>query len=347
MNKSIFLFLIVITIFIGGIGFFISKNSQIKPVTKPSKTITIGLSWDTLREERWQKDLDLFMKYAKEKGASVVVKSANSDPQLQISQAENLISQGVDVLVIVPYDSKSAAQIVDKAHQAKIKTLSYDRLIRDSDVDYYVSFDNEKVGEMEATGVLDQITKGNIAYVGGAPTDNNSKLLRQGAMKILEPKITKGDIKLIFDQFTLDWKPEEAYKNIKQLLDSGKKIDGVIAANDGTAFGVIRALQEKGLAGKVPVSGQDAELAACQRVVQGTQIVTVYKPIPEIAKKAVDMAISMAKNQTVDTNAQIENGYKNVPSYLITPIAVTKANMNDTIIKDGYHSSSEVYKTQK
>lgn len=338
------IFLAGVILVLVGLLILLKLNSTPSHKRALNKQITIGLSWGTLREERWQRDLDMLTQEAKNLGAAVVFKSANSDPNLQISQAENLINQGVDVLVVVPEDGISATQIVNKAHQAGIKVLAYDRLIRNSDLDYYVSFDNEKVGELQAAGVISNLTKGNLAYIGGAPTDNNAQLLKQGTMKILEPLLKKGGYKLVVDEFTPEWKPELAYQTMLKYLQTGHKIDGVVAANDGTAFGVIKALQEKGLAGNIPVSGQDAELAACQRVVAGTQTMTVYKPISQLAKKAAAMAVEMAQNQAVETNASLDNGKVKVPAYLIAPVAVTKANMMETIIKDGYHQYEEVYK---
>ena len=311
--------------------------------TSVNNNIRIGFALGDLREERWQKDRDLFVAAAQKMGAFVQVTSANSDADLQNTQIENLISQGVSVLVIMPYDSEKIAQVVELAHKANIKVISYDRLIKNSDPDFYVSFDNTKVGNMQAQGVVRVISKGNFAYIGGAPTDNNSKLLRQGSMEVLDPLIKNGSIKLVVDTFTTDWKPEEAYKTIKQYLAGGGKLDGVVAANDGTAFGVIRALKEYNLDGKIPVSGQDAELPACQRVVQGTQTLTVYKPISVLANKAVEIAVALAKGETPISNNKADNGKINVNSYYLEPIMVTKENMDTTVIKDGYQTKEQVY----
>ena len=160
---------------------------------------------------------------------------------------------------------------------------------------------------------------------------------------MIQPHIDNGDIKLVLDKFSEDWRPDEAFNNLKAYLDEKKHIDAVICANDGTAFGAIQALQEYGLAGKVPVSGQDAELPACQRIVHGLQTVTVYKPIGLLAKKAAEIAVSLARGKNVEASQTVDNGAVKVPSYLIEPIAVTKANMEETIIKDGFHSREDVY----
>lgn len=310
---------------------------------KTSRDITIGFSLGTLREDRWAKDSELFQKDAEDLGATVNVLFGDNDLAKQVSQAENLILQGVNVLVVVPQDAKTMAAIVDLAHKSGIKVLAYDRLITNSDLDFYVSFDNTKVGEMQAKAVLDKVKSGNIAYIGGAPTDNNSYMLKAGAMRLLQPRIKSGELTLVLQSFTPDWKPEEAYKTMKAYLAAHKTIDGVIAANDGTAFGVIQALAEYGLAGKVPVSGQDAEMGACQRVVAGTQTVTVYKPVPLLAKKAAEIAVALARGQKVAANSKTNNGKIDVPTYLLSPIAVTRDNMMQTVIKDGYQTRDDVY----
>jgi D-xylose transport system substrate-binding protein len=216
-------------------------------------------------------------------------------------------------------------------------------MISGNDVDLYISFDNVKVGEEQAKGVMAAVSKGNFAYVGGSPSDNNALLLKNGSMSVLNPSIESGDIKIVFDKFTENWTSDTAYKNLKEYLSTGATVDAVVAANDGTAYGAIRALQEKDLAGKVPVSGQDAELSACQRIVKGTQTLTVYKPLKSLAYKAAEMAISMAKKETVKTTGTINNGTIDIPAYLLDVVSVTKDNMEETIIKDGFHTYEEVY----
>lgn len=343
MKKYAALFGIVIFILaLIGLKFLLPKNSPTQQ-TNSNSNIRIGFSLGDLREERWQRDRDLFVAAAKKQGAYVQVMSANSDATVQNTQVENLISQGVNVIVIAPYDSEKIASVVDLAHKANIKVISYDRLMKNSNVDFYVTFDNAKVGKMEAEGVTAVKNTGNFAYIGGAPTDNNSSLLKQGSMEILSPLVKKGSVKIVVDAFMTDWKPEEAYKTIKQYLASGGKLDAVVAANDGTAFGAIRALKEYKLDGKVPVSGQDAELSACQRIVQGTQTLTVYKPIASLAEKAAEIAIEIANGSTPVANSKTNNGKIEVPSYYIDPILVTKENMDATVIKDGFHTRAEVY----
>lgn len=306
--------------------------------------VTIGFSLATLQEERWQRDRDLFVAAAQKLGAKVEVQAANNDEATQIAQAENLISQGVDVLVVVPQNAEASAAIVEKAHEAGIKVLAYDRLIRNSDLDLYVSFDNERVGEMQAEAITKLVSKGKFVYIGGAETDNNAHLFKQGAFNVLQPLIDSGDIDVVYDQWTRDWNPANALANMENALTANaNQIDAVVAANDGTAGGVIQALASQGMAGQVPVSGQDAELAAIQRIVEGTQTMTVYKPIRALAEKAAELAVQLAKNETIATDAGINNGKIDVPSVLLDPIAVDKNNIDDTIIADGFHSREDVY----
>jgi D-xylose transport system substrate-binding protein len=321
------------------------ESTASKEAAPKGGTIKIGLSMDDLRLERWQHDRDLFVAKAKELGAEVVVQSANGDDQTQFSQCENLISQGVNVLVIIPHNGEAMAPIIEQAHKAGIKVLSYDRLITKSDVDYYISFDNIKVGEMQAQSIVNLVPKGNYFLMGGSPTDNNAKMFRAGQMKVLQPLIDKGDIKVIGDQWAKDWLPEEALKIMENgLTANNNKIDAVVASNDSTAGGAIQALAAQGLGGKVPISGQDAELAGCQRIVEGLQTMTVYKPIKILATAAAEVAIKLAKGEAPKSDGIVNNGKVDVPSVLLPPVAVDAKNIVDTVIKDGFNKLEEVYK---
>lgn len=320
------------------------KNMNSLAVTnklKDGEKVIIGFSMDSLKEPIWKKNKEMFVEKANEFGAEVRVEQANSDDKMQLSQIDKLIAEGVNVLVIAPHDGEVCAEAVDKAHKAGIKVLSYDRLIKNSDVDLYISIDNYKVGELQAQELLKYIKSGKVAYVGGAPTDNNAVLFRDGAMKVLKDN---KDINIIMDKYSTDWKAEEAYNNVMELLKTDRDIMGIVCANDGTASGAIAALDKFSLAGKVPVTGLDSELSACQRIVEGKQLMTIYKPTNEIAGKAAELAVKMAKDESVDTNNKIFNGKIDVPSYYINPIVVTKDNMMDTVIKDDFHSFDEVYK---
>ena len=345
MKKFFLIFFIFFVLALGGIFFVNRSLSEKESLISGEKPIVIGLSLGTTREERWFKDRDFFVKRAQELGAVVNVSLSDYDVDKQIYQIENMISQGVSVIVIIPADSEKLVAVIERAKKAGVKIIAYDRLIRDSDIDLYISFDNVRVGELEAQSILALVDKGNFAYIGGSPTDNNSILLKEGTMNILNQEIKQGNVNLVIDQPTPDWKPAAAYKTIKDYLDSGKTLDAVIAANDGTASGVIQALKEKGLAGKIPVSGQDAELSAVQRIVAGTQTSTVYKPINSLAYAAAEIAVSMAKNQPIEVKTSIDNGKMMVPSYFLSPISVDKSNIDSTVIEDGFHTYEEIYKS--
>jgi D-xylose transport system substrate-binding protein len=315
---------------------------------EPGKKVRIGLSLDTLAVERWQRDADMFRKRAEQLGAEVFVQSANGDPRVQNQQAENLITRGVDVLVVVAQNAETSAVIVESAHRQKppVKVIGYDRIIRNCDLDLYISFDNERVGELQAAYLVRKVPKGNYFLLGGARTDDNSQQLRRGQMKVLQPLIDRGDIVKAGDQWCTDWQPIEALRHTENILTRwGNKIDAVVASNDGTAGGAIQALAAQNLAGKVAVSGQDADLAACQRIVEKTQTMTVYKPIRKLAYTAAEIAVAMARGETSRApNRTIYNGKKHVPSVLLEPIPVDEDNIYDAVIKDGYQKLQEVYR---
>jgi D-xylose transport system substrate-binding protein len=299
---------------------------------------------DTLKEERWQRDRDLVTKYCQDHGATLLVQAANGNDALQNSQAENLLTQGVDVLLVAPHNAKTAATIVDSAHKAGVPVIAYDRLIADSDVDLYVSFDAVRIGEQQAQYATQRVPKGAYVLIGGSPSDNNALLLRQGQMNILKPLVDKKDVTIVSDQFAKDWQPVEALKIMENgLTRTGNKVDAVVASNDGTAGGAVQALDEQKLTGKVLVTGQDADVAACQRILAGTQTMTIYKPIQKLAAKAAEVALLLARKQPVpDKTTPVNNGKKDVPSILLEPIPVDKANLMQTVVADGFHTRDQI-----
>ena len=304
------------------------------PVMADSAHPKIGFSIDDLRLERWSRDRDYFVAAAEKLDAKVFVQSADANEQKQISQIENLISRGVDVIVIVPFN----ATVLTNA----VKVVSYDRLILNADIDAYISFDNEKVGEMQANGVLQAAPKGNYFLLGGAPTDNNAKVLREGQMKVLQPAIDKGDIKVVGQQWVKEWNPTEALSIVENALTrNDNKIDAIVASNDATAGGAIQALAAQKLAGKVPISGQDADLAAIKRVIDGTQTMTVYKPLKLIASEAAKLSVQLARNEKPAYSSQYDNGSKKVDTILLTPTPLTKANI-DLLEKDGFYTKEQI-----
>lgn len=308
-----------------------------------AKQIKIGMAVDDLRLERWQKDRDIFVDKAKSLGADVFVQSSNGNEETQMSQIENMINRGVDVLVIIPYNGKVLSNVIAEAKRAGIKVLAYDRLINNADIDFYISFDNEKVGRLQAQSLVNRVPQGSYFLMGGSPVDNNAKMFRAGQMKVLQPLIDSGKIKVVGDQWADGWLPENALKIMENALTANNnKIDAVVASNDATAGGAIQALAAQGLAGKVAISGQDADLAAVKRIMQGTQTMTVYKPIKLLATQAAEIAVELGKGEKPKSNATLNNGLKDVPSYLLTPISVDKSNIDSTVIADGFHKKSDL-----
>ncbi len=311
----------------------------------PNDPISIGFSMDTLKEERWQRDKDLVEKRAKEIGAQLSVQVANGDDNLQIKQAENLLTQGVDVLIVAPHNGEVAASIVEAAHRQGVPVISYDRLIRNSDVDLYISHQMLKMGEMQARYLLDHVTKrpANFVIVGGSPADNNALLLHEGQMNVLKPAIDRGEVKIVADQYAKEWQASAALNIVENALtQANNQVDAVVASNDGTARGAVQALEGQNLAGKVLVSGQDADLASLKLIVEGKQTMTIYKPIQPLAYTAVDIAVKFARGERVDTTETIDNGLKRVPAILLEAVAVDRSNLLSTVVKDGYHTLAEI-----
>jgi D-xylose transport system substrate-binding protein len=308
----------------------------------------IGLSLDTLKEERWQKDRDVFVAAAEKLGARVIVQSANSDDVRQVGDIESLITLGVNVLVVVPHNGSALMRAVKSANEAKIPVLSYDRLILNGDIACYLSFDNVKVGEVQAQYVVDRLPKdrpARIVRIFGAPTDNNAKMFKEGQDHILLPLVKAGKIDVVFEDWATDWKPEVAKKIVNAAITkAGPAIDAVVVTNDGTAGGAIQALTEEGLAGKVIVTGMDADLAACQRVLRGTQSMTVYKPLKNLAKKAAELAVDLANGKAPATDATVDNGAKKVPSIFEPVVLVTRDNLEATVIADGFHRKDQIFR---
>lgn len=307
----------------------------------PNDPIVIGFSMDTLKEERWQRDKDLVEKRAKELGMQVFVQVANGDDNLQIKQAENLLTQNVDVLIVAPHNAEVAASIVEAAHRQGVPVISYDRLIKNSDVDLYISHQVIKIGEMQAKYLLDHVNKkpANFVIVGGSPTDNNALLLHQGQMNILKPAVDRGDVKIVADQYAKEWQASAALNIVENALtQANNQVDAVVASNDGTARGAVQALEGQNLAGRVLVSGQDADLASLKLILEGKQTMTIYKSIQPLANGAVDAAIKLARGEQVTTTDTLDNGFKKVPAILLEPVAVDRANLVSTVVKDGYQT---------
>ena len=301
----------------------------------------IGFSIDDLRVERWARDRDFFIAAAKELGAEVSVQSADGDSAKQVAQIENLISKKVDVLVIVPKDGPTLINVIKEAKKAGIKVVDYDRLIKTPDIDVYISFDNYRVGMMQGEALMKALPngKGSIYVLSGDPGDNNAKLFKEGALKAMEASIKSGDIKILGEQAVQDWLPANALKIAENVLTQfNNKIDGFLAPNDGTAGGIIQALAGQKLAGKVPVTGQDAELAACKRIIAGTQTMSVYKSLKSVATEAAKIAVALVKGEKLTQKIVKTEG---LDSVLLDPYVLTKANM-DLLVKENFYTKEQL-----
>ncbi len=309
------------------------------------KAITIGVSVGDLRLERWKRDMDYMVQNAIKLGAKVYATSADGDEKLQNSQIENMLTKGIDVLICIPVNSKVLAPAVEAAHRDKVKVIAYDRIIEDSDLDYYITFDMLGVGKLQAQYLLNLVPKGRYYLLAGPKEDNNARLFRQGQMMVLQPKIDSGDVKVVGDQWAGGWLPENAMKLTENVLTANaNKIDAILASNDSTAQGAIQALKEQNLAGKIPITGQDADLASSQAIVAGEQTMSVYKPLPKLAAAAIQLAFDVAMGKPIKTNATYPNGKKDVPSINLEIVAVDKSNILQTVVADNFHTYDEVYK---
>ena len=305
--------------------------------------LQIGFSIEDMKGERWQTDLNSFEARAKQLGAKVISADAGGDDERQLQQVRDMIKAGIKVLVLLPHDPAMANRMVDAAKSANVKVISYDRLVPNSDVDLYVSFDRVEIGWMQAEYLVKQAPTGNYVLIAGSPSAEDAKTLHDAQMSVLQPYIDRGDIKVIADGYTKDWLPSEAYLFMLKAIDSAQgKIAAVVASNDELAGGASQALREHNLAGKVAVSGQDADLAAVICIAQGAQSMTVYKPIVNEAAKAAEEAVRLAKGEKAHADGTINNGKINVPTIMLKPVVVTKGNIKTTVVKDGFQTLTSI-----
>lgn len=307
------------------------------------RRVRVGVSAPTQREERWVRDVRKLREEASTRGIDLRLQISDNDAARQLAQCENLLAQEVDVLILAPHDAAAAGVVVDRAHAFGVPVIAYDRLVTNADVDLYVSFDNVKVGELQGEFLAARVPKGRYVILSGAPTDNNAKLFKDGAMKHIRPLIERGDVTVVLEQPVKDWQPAEAMKLTEDALTaSGQRVDAVLAPNDGTAGGVIQALSLAGLSGKVPVTGQDAELSAAKRVLDGTQSMTVYKDTRALATAAIAAAQAFARGGRPETNGAVPNGKRDVPSILLPSVVVTRENAVEVLAGSGYLSREDL-----
>ncbi|WP_330694105.1 substrate-binding domain-containing protein [Lacrimispora sp.] len=304
------------------------------------KPLQIGLSIDSFVIERWIRDRDVFVSTAKELGAEVNVQNANGDVNEQIEQIKYFIKKKMDVIVVVAGDSEALSDVLKKAKEAGIKTVSYDRLIKNAGADIYISFDNEEVGRLMAKSLNQKIPEGGKVFmIQGPQTDNNVRLIRNG----FDLEINK-NLEVVYENNCDGWIAENAYNYAKEALEEHPDVKGIMCGNDDLATQVFRALSEDRLAGKVYLVGQDGDLMACQRIMEGTQTMTAFKYVEEEARLGAEYAVKLGRGEPLEgVKKTIYDGTYEVPYLELSPVAVNKENMDSVIIKGGFHSKEDVY----
>lgn len=317
-----------------------TESAAVQSKEEEEEKIQIGLCFDSFVIERWQRDRDIFVSMAKELGAEVNVQNANGDAEEQKKQIDYFIEKGMDVIVIICIDSDGLAESVQKAKDAGIKIIAYDRLIKNADVDLYITFDNEMVGTLMGESLIEGgLAGGNVLMLGGSGTDNNVTLVEQGFQKVME----ENDVTILDSMHADNWKAELAADYVYDHIGTVTQADAIMCGNDDLASKVVRVLKEKRMADDFLVVGQDADLEACQRIVEGTQLMTVYKPVEKLAQKAAECAVTLADGEELEYSATMNDGTYNVPYIGLDPIAVTKENIDDVIIGSGFHLKEDVY----
>jgi len=300
----------------------------------------IGVSWSNFQEERWKTDEAAMKAAIAASGDKYVAADAQSSAQKQLADIESLIGQGANALIVLAWDSAAIAPAVQKAIDEGVPVIGYDRLIENPRV-FYITFDNKEVGRMQARGVFALAPTGNYAFIKGSSTDPNADFLFAGQMEVLKAAIGQGKIKNVGEAYTDGWVPANAQRNMEQILTKNdNKVDAVVASNDGTAGGAIAALAAQGMAGTVPVSGQDGDHAALNRIALGTQTLSVWKDARELGKKAAEIAALLADGKTasdVGGVVKFAGGPKNIEmnSLFLKPIAITRDNL-DVVINAGW-----------
>ena len=319
-----------------------TTETGVEPQSEADPQVYIGICFDTFTVERWSKDRDVFTYTATNLGAKVDVQNANGDSDKQREQIARLIDANVDVLVIVAVDGEKLTDLLEKAHKKGIWIVAYDRMINNAPVDAYLSFDNEQVGRMMADAIAEKNgAKSRVLIVQGPQTDRNVAMVRSGFDEVAQ----KNDMQIV-DEFSVDgWRTEHVQEYFSENPGILNDVNAIMCGNDSIAGEVIKILAEKRLAGQITVVGQDADVEACQHIVEGTQQMTVYKPVELLAQKAAELSYHLAigTNPLSDIKDTLDNGEKKVPYIALTPIAVNNENMDAQIIESGFHLEEDVY----
>ncbi|MDD3402822.1 MAG: substrate-binding domain-containing protein [Hespellia sp.] len=307
---------------------------------KANTKIKIGFSFDTFVIPRWQRDREVFVAKAKELGAEVDVQNANGNVDTQVEQIQYFIEEGVDVIAVVPIKSESLKNVAIEAKKAGIPVISYDRLMTDCNVNLYVSFDNEEVGTLMGETLLKRVQSGNkVLMLCGPLEDANVSQVERGFVRVME----KHQIEILDKAYMSEWNADHVTEYIEANLDKVEQVQAIMCGNDALAGQAITTLSEHQLLDKIAVIGQDADLDACQRIVEDIQYMTVYKPVDQLAEKAAQAAVQLAKGEKLKTEENMLDGTYQIPYIRLTPLAVVKENMNATVIDGGFHTKEDVY----
>jgi D-xylose transport system substrate-binding protein len=329
-----------------------------------AEPMVIGLSFSDFATERWAVEEKQMRGLLEDLGYTVLTQEANHDAKLQNDQVDNMISQGAKVIIMIAEDGDAAATAVSNAKEAGVAVVSYDRLIKSTDIAAYISFDNVEVGRNQADGVMTALDMDNwdtaangparIIMQGGSPTDNNAHLVRRGQLEIVQPYIDAGSAEIVQDQWVENWDPAKALTLMENMLVAvDNDVDGVVASNDGTALGALQAMSAQGLAGVVPISGQDATADGCNSIVKGELTVTVFKDTRNLAPIAVDLADKLAQGEAIpelvdtsmaDLTGDESYGDVTVPCLFLPVVQITADNVYEEIVVSGFQSYDDVYR---
>lgn len=306
-------------------------------------SVRLGFSVDSLVVERWTRDTNEFIEAGGVLGSEVLYRNALEDSDRQRRDLQSLRDEGVDALVVIPFDSRELAPIIRQIADDGVPVIAYDRLILDAPIAAYISFDNVEVGRLLAQGVTDRLDRARIVIINGGARDNNSAMLREGIGEVIDPLLRSGRYEIVAELSPADWVPALFTDELEAIVEQGVEIDAIIAANDSFADAAIGILARHRRAGDVIVVGQDAELLATQRLVSGLQHRTIYKPVSELARRAAEVATALGRGETIAADRTIDNGFGPVPYIAIEPIAVEASNIRETVIADGFHHPDDVF----
>ncbi|SMO78464.1 xylose-binding protein [Saccharicrinis carchari] len=313
---------------------------------KQKEQITIGFLYPSEVTERYNKESSYFKNYCATQGVEVIIKTASNDESIQLELANEMIEQGVDALVLIAANINTAGAIVRNAHAEGIPVMAYNRMIKNSEVDFFVASNNDLIGKAMVDGILKEKPSGNFVILGGDKFDKNGEDQYAAVKKYLKPKVESKQVNIVYETYIEKWDRDIASFEMEKVLQLyGDDIDAVIAGFDGMATGVIDVLESYGLAGSVAVSGQDAELTGCRNVIAGKQTVTVFHPLKTIAEKGAQVAIEMAKGKGLDAfvNSTEYNGLIDVPTHRVSSIAVNKNNIEEVLVGSGFYTKKELY----